>query len=472
MVVERGGEKHVLVITNFADLLRDDLPEDLPANLRDDLRDVYVLDPLVHGPVPYRVWEAEHAYRDGVDKRWSIRIGTHEGRPFALDPPADSNPNDKPRGPINGPPKPGSHSPIQGPDLEDPDFVQRQADVASAMRDPHAPAEEWVNPLGWTEEAIARAEANAELGRKLSPERRWRRRRRRALIDALKKKHAKEFGNSEGFLPKDRNDALRDYLNAELSLAEGEYAERLERTEDGLTDFDEEAAKLGLDQPLWLALDPDEFDGDGRLLLSIGEDPYKAKKRVWLIARQPIDQVGDLRGAAFELLQSIRREEPSTAVILCVGDNTAITRGLEAQTRWVRRMGKYLRPLTTPATVGVKAMLEQHEQWGAPDRPERSIRVLLEKLFGEPAESDPRNAFYSDLAAFRAACRVWQTGEAVDRVYALPWTMPEWQKTLLEDPRLAARRADHARARPRPRQPVGPAGHGGGGPPRGLRPSP
>ena len=359
------------------------------------------------------------------------------------------------------PPRPPNRTPTATEDTatNDPGFLRQLADQALRMRSPQAPAEALANPLGSAVRAIPIAVANARLAKRLSLDEPGLSRkdveRRRALIGALKKTYPKEFGKSEGFGLEDRDEVIRD-----LAVAEG--------FQGPVRDFDEAVAEFGLGRPLWLALDRHECSGDGLLLLAVGEHPFKAKKRAWLFARQPIDQVGDLRRPAFKLLQSIRRQEPAATVMLCVGNTTASSEGLAGQAEWVKQIRRFLDPVTTPVPVAVRGMLGQEHKFGAPGSPERPVRVLLENLFGEPGQSDPRNAFYSRLAAFQAACQVWQTGAAEDRVYALrsPSSAAGWQKELLKIVGLplvepTVHGAKPARANPLWRQDMGVSGHRG-----------
>ena len=104
--------KHVLILTNLADPAHPSTPDD-----NNPGPDVYVLDPLVHGPVSYQRWLANQPYRV-IDAMWAIDI-TADGQRL----PATG---DKPTGPINGPP-----ADPDGPMLGDPGLSVRGGDGSS-----------------------------------------------------------------------------------------------------------------------------------------------------------------------------------------------------------------------------------------------------------------------------------------------------------------------------------------------------
>jgi glycerophosphoryl diester phosphodiesterase/pSer/pThr/pTyr-binding forkhead associated (FHA) protein len=267
-----------------------------------------------------------------------------------------------------------------------------------------------VSPVGNTELAVVYALANAEQWKGLSRDEAVRRR----------EAHPYETGNAKGIPPEHRNSANRDYLSDQLDAAASKHLKNLEDFEMGLLKADLAAELEGERQPLLMAFDPHVFSGDGRAVISFGEDPFKAKKVVWLFARAPINQLGDFVGPALDQLQAAKQDTESAAVMLWIGDGTPTT-GL---------------PLPAPGALKHLPLRQiDRDIRGLLGSPTFLVRGIQEQHFGrQPPESDPLYAFYSDLAGFRAERMAWaETGQVfTDNVYALPSTTDGLQEGLLK----------------------------------------
>ncbi len=83
------------------------------------------------------------------------------------------------------------------------------------------------------------------------------------------------------------------------------------------------ADKAGVGGPYLLAFDPLEFGGDGRAIVSFGDDPYRAESVSWNVPglMTTIDQLDLYMQQALNHLDSTLREEPglSAASIAYVG---------------------------------------------------------------------------------------------------------------------------------------------------------
>ena len=124
----------------------------------------------------------------------------------------------------------------------------------------------------------------------------------------------------------------------------------------------------------WKAYDPDAFGGDGRGVIVAGDDAYRAKTVRWYIVREPLDELGKIdMGPVLEQLRRDQQNGPAAAVIW-VGKSRGLPGGLS------------------------------------------------------------RNAFYSDLAAFRAARKALGEPPAENHVSraGLAVHQAEWKKILQE----------------------------------------
>ncbi len=273
---------------------------------------------------------------------------------------------------------------------------------AMDQRVPVVAAKYVVNPLGDAERAVARARENATWMARLSP---GDAEHVRLQVDALVAAHPREIGNAWGIpdeisdkanrLQMERAVAHVDNLRREGGMDAGQrrFARRVDRIDAALREVDRAAEQAGLPPPRLLAFDATAFRGDGRAVIVIGDDPYRADKVSWHIGRQKVEQLGEtLIGRALDRLR-LDRETGSAAAVVWIGNNT-----------------------------------------------------------GRPVGA-ARDAFFSDRAAFRAV-RQWleETGEAArlteNRVYALsprvieeptgddvtPWLHPD------SDPLLFAHR--------------------------------
>ncbi|MCV7068572.1 hypothetical protein H7H51_27805 [Mycolicibacterium farcinogenes] len=192
------------------------------------------------------------------------------------------------------------------------------ADAALAQRIPPAGAADLVNPLGRSGDATARAEANARWWSGLTDE------QRQALIET----YPARIGNAEGIPPAARDTANRlaikrfqDHVQSMIDRGvrpgKTDLANllRVNRLDAALQAAAANAAQAGVGGPTVLALDPFEFGGDGRAVVSFGADPYQADSVSWLVPgfATTVDKLeGNMRNA-LNHVQSTTRENPDLA---------------------------------------------------------------------------------------------------------------------------------------------------------------
>jgi hypothetical protein len=202
------------------------------------------------------------------------------------------------------------------------------SDDVLALRDPQVAAHELRNPLGSSEEASVRARANATWWSQLSET------QQQTFIDS----HPEEIGNAEGIPARDRNGAnhrvlqgLREQADririridefGRPSASDRRFLDRVDRIDLAVRKATADAERAGLDPPMLLALDPSEFGGRGRIVLSFGEDPYHAQKVSWHTAREPVDRFGTLVSPALDQLQTDLRVTQSASAVVWIGDES------------------------------------------------------------------------------------------------------------------------------------------------------
>ncbi|WP_369798405.1 toxin glutamine deamidase domain-containing protein [Mycobacterium sp. URHB0044] len=213
------------------------------------------------------------------------------------------------------------------------------AESALAQRIPPVRPDELRNPLGPMEEARARARNNATWWNALTSE------QRTALIET----HPQHIGNAEGIPAADRHTAnhrvlqqLRDRADqvqariddgARPSRADRKFLQQVNRLDLALRKAGADAARVGVDGPVLLAFDPAEFGGDGRAVLSFGDDPYTADSVSWHVpgvATTVHSLFGFYTESALNHLQSTRSENPTTsaASIAWIGYDTPSGMGI------------------------------------------------------------------------------------------------------------------------------------------------
>jgi len=223
-------------------------------------------------------------------------------------------------------PAAASPDPDDGPHVDDSDdpgqswkHVPSQEDLANAALAQRglkpAQANKLRNPLGLMEAACERAGDNATWWNDLTGE------QQRALIDT----YPQHIGNAEGItadardaanrlaLDQDRKDlqARRD-RGERLTGPQRKQLARLDRIQAALDRAAKQAEKADVGKPRLLAFDPYAFGGDGRAIVSLGHDPYKADSvsvHVPGIA-MTIDELGPSMGFALNQLQSTLHENP------------------------------------------------------------------------------------------------------------------------------------------------------------------
>lgn len=192
------------------------------------------------------------------------------------------------------------------------------ADAALHRRIPPATAADLVNPLGRAGAARARARANALWWSELTDEQR----------DALIRSYPTRIGNAEGIPPAARDAANRlaikdfqDRIQSKIDRGERPSDKdldnllRVNRLDNALRAAAVNADRAEVGGPMVLALDPFEFGGDGRALVSFGADAYQADSVSWLVPgfATTVDKLeGNMRNA-LNHVQSTMRAAPGLA---------------------------------------------------------------------------------------------------------------------------------------------------------------
>ncbi|MDP7705238.1 toxin glutamine deamidase domain-containing protein [Mycobacterium sp. TY815] len=161
-----------------------------------------------------------------------------------------------------------------------------------------------------------RARDNATWWRELSGE------EQRALVDA----YPREIGNAEGIPAWARTAASEHELTRlqhrlQARMESGEHLSRSEKAElkryneirRALDEAREQAGRLGGEVHI-LAFDPHAFHGDGRMVVSVGHDPYRAESVSWHVPGLGND-IGKLAGNlrnALNHLDSIQAAKPGS----------------------------------------------------------------------------------------------------------------------------------------------------------------
>ncbi|WP_235632346.1 alpha/beta hydrolase [Mycolicibacterium rutilum] len=221
----------------------------------------------------------------------------------------------------------------------DTDATRAVAEEALAQRIPPVRPDELRNPLGVVDEAVARAQNNAAWWQGLTDE------QRQALIET----YPQHIGNAEGIPATARDAANRQVLQqlrdradqvqskidegTRTSGEERRFLRRVNRLDNALRKAAADAARANLDGPLLLAFDPAEFGGDGRAVVSFGDDPHQADSVSWHapgVQTSVHSLFGFYTGNALHHLQSVRQENPNltAASIAWIGYDTPSGRGL------------------------------------------------------------------------------------------------------------------------------------------------
>ncbi len=186
--------------------------------------------------------------------------------------------------------------------------------------------DEWVSPADHRvpqDQAVARAEANAEWWKSLSDpdsdefsDVQW------GLIRA----YPFQIGNAEGIPPMARHEAnaimlqqwltQRDVLlsrrdnGVAINAKQERFLELMNDIESALRSAERNAARANVGGPYLLALDPQAFNGVGRAIVSFGADPYTAKSVSWYVPGMSttIEKLRGMMLRSFNTLQSTLRE--------------------------------------------------------------------------------------------------------------------------------------------------------------------
>lgn len=227
------------------------------------------------------------------------------------------------------------------------------------------------NPLGGARLAAERAHANAVWWARLTAD------QRRAVVET----YPYEVGNAEGVATQDRDRANRivlqrlrdhaDQIQTELdelgwpNRTERRLLERVNNLDLALRKAGADARRAGFRDPLLLAFDPQEFGGDGRVVLGFGVDPYRAESVSWHVpgVRTTMHSLlGFHSRCALLHLQSTLQEAPELAAasIAWVGYDTPSGWGIRhaAGHRLARAGGAVL-------AADVCAFNAAHDTWAA-----------------------------------------------------------------------------------------------------------
>lgn len=205
------------------------------------------------------------------------------------------------------------------------------ADAAVARRVPTVNVDDLCSPLGRARDAIGSAQANRAWWSRLSDT------ARHALIQA----YPRQIGNADGIPTVDRDAANRELLRRYRTRAdqiqtkidagqrpsevELAFLRRVNHIDAALREGVLAAQRIGAEPPALLALDPVAFGGGGRMLLSFGADPLAAESVSWHIARRSIEDSAAVVGAVVDHLQTDLAETRSAAVVW-IGDPPARSR--------------------------------------------------------------------------------------------------------------------------------------------------
>ncbi|MCV7168397.1 hypothetical protein H7I41_00525 [Mycobacterium manitobense] len=203
-------------------------------------------------------------------------------------------------------------------------LVAGSADVRAAARKallqsiPSGDATELRNPLGDAGLAVTRAKRNAAWWSTLTPEQR----------EAVIVTYPEHVGNAEG-IPTDARDRANRIVfdgfrrvrdGRQVKLDEGEalnptelkFMLRVNKIDSALAAGAVAAERAGVGGPHLLAFDPFEFGGDGRAIVSFGDDPQFAHAVSIYVPGfgTTIADVGGVMHGALNILQSTLAENP------------------------------------------------------------------------------------------------------------------------------------------------------------------
>ncbi|KRQ27775.1 hypothetical protein BKG80_14520 [Mycobacteroides chelonae] len=194
----------------------------------------------------------------------------------------------------------------------DAEHAREIANDALWRREPPVSPDEIRRQLGNDPHNEQRAADNTRWWERLSGE------EQRALIDT----YPREIGNAEGIPPWARTEAstheltrLHDELQARkdagehLTRAERKELKRYEGIQRALDDAHSWAQKHGGEVNI-LAFDPHAFGGDGRMVVSVGENPFRADAVSWHVPgySTTIDKIGGNLENARAHLESVWKE--------------------------------------------------------------------------------------------------------------------------------------------------------------------
>jgi hypothetical protein len=169
-------------------------------------------------------------------------------------------------------------------------------------------------PRGDAARSVATARLNARWWQALSED------ERRAMVTA----YPEQVGTAEGLPPQVRDTASRRVLT-DTRAREGadpgrlpKYIERLDAVARALRQAGHRSNAGGDGQPLVLTFDPEAFYRDGRILVAVGGDPYRASSVAWIVPGMTttMASLGDLLDDAMNLVESARAEGAADPVVI------------------------------------------------------------------------------------------------------------------------------------------------------------
>ncbi|ANW66310.1 hypothetical protein BCA37_24485 [Mycobacterium sp. djl-10] len=174
------------------------------------------------------------------------------------------------------------------------------------------------NPLGDAERSVATARRNAQWWQGLSVD------QRRAMATV----YPEQVGNAEGLPAQVRDEANRRILADTIAREESnssrrpKWIARLDAVRKALRHADNRLSTDRGGRPLVLAFDPEAFARDGRILVAVGGDPYRAPSVSWIVPgiTTTMGSLGSVLSDAINLMGSARAEgAPDPVVIAWIG---------------------------------------------------------------------------------------------------------------------------------------------------------
>ncbi|MGE4023947.1 alpha/beta hydrolase [Mycolicibacterium sp.] len=168
------------------------------------------------------------------------------------------------------------------------------------------------HPLHDAARGLSTARLNARWWQGLSDE------QRSAVIAA----HPDQVGNAEGLPPRVRDEANRRVFKDTRAREAADHLRlvkpirRLDAVDNALRRAANRSVRMGTAPPLVLAFDPTAFYRDGRIVVAVGGDPYRASSVSWIVPGMTttMASLDALLNDAANLVESARAEGAADAV--------------------------------------------------------------------------------------------------------------------------------------------------------------